>query len=756
MRESLFTLSQSDSSDAVYEMSYGARNCTANTDNVLYGFVFGDQSSSMNENYKLTIYKDGNYYYSWDSSRHGSSPRNGGIYSGDEFEFVEYQSIQLPTGSYQVELDHVGVIGGTVEYDYHANFGYIDLPNNMAITDFADNGNLLGTYQDDQDPINKGRVSFTVLEIPPPTIQLASSVSIPVINGDNASVESPSENFPTNGDSDIYFLWVTSDATSCTATSTDDKWTGSKNIQSGWHYDGPISGLTSGDHIYTLNCSGPGGSSSTSTTVYANPPTIESFDYCTSIVDNTCLVDLPITEGDDITLVWIPHHSSSCTATSSDGTWTGNKSSNYAINTELISNLNPSGDHTYTLSCSRGGESTSTQVTVNVIPIQPTITTFDLYDNPSNGNPIKLSYLSVGNHNYLNNEIRIHGNLVFESQSESTELSNITLDILNNTGSNVVATAHLNQTARTTLIEQPFGTDKMISYTGGDVLFVLSLDESTKFSTSYEETLTLRINATYSTLGDSFTQDYSDTVEKLVKYTANNRYGDRTLDALNCYNSSVLCAGDDWVRPSIRTIAESFTGVVYNDFSNMNAGNFPPHNAHKNGIDVDVKFEGGTNGLFTVNADSAQSLVDYLNNSTYGGFIEKAFVTFASNSEFAQKINEDGNRYLNDGCRTENIIQNVSGHTDHFHWEFSFAPRICQAVIDPVPPTSGDWQIAENTIIRSNIIVPGNLIISNDTELVIASSGSLEIDINNNYLEIESGSNILIKDGGALYLSSNS
>lgn len=101
-------------------------------------------------------------------------------------------------------------------------------------------------------------LSYTVAS-PPPTVTLSASPN-PVPYGD-----------PTT------LTWSTAHATSCSASGG---WSGAKSVSGGIAVTG---GLTF-NQIYTLTCSGPGGSVSRSVTVMVNPPTAPSCNGLTATI----------------------------------------------------------------------------------------------------------------------------------------------------------------------------------------------------------------------------------------------------------------------------------------------------------------------------------------------------------------------------------------------------------------------------------------------------------------------------------------
>lgn len=70
---------------------------------------------------------------------------------------------------------------------------------------------------------------------------------------------------------------------------------------------------------------------------------------------------------------------------------------------------------------------------------------------------------------------------------------------------------------------------------------------------------------------------------------------------------------------------------------------------------------------------------------------------------------------------------------------------------NPSSPTSGDWYIFEDMTIKNSITAPGNVIVSNDSILTINNNASLDVDLVNHSINVESGSGILIKSGSKIH-----
>jgi hypothetical protein len=119
------------------------------------------------------------------------------------------------------------------------------------------------------------------------------------------------------------------------------------------------SGVSAGTYPYTMTCNnGHGAVASDSVTVtVVNPPTV---DLKINNLDGPLTLISPAS----FTLSWISQDAASCSATSSDGSWTGNVS---LTGNHLLQGVT-SGTYTYTIVCSNQQRSASDSVTVVVVP----------------------------------------------------------------------------------------------------------------------------------------------------------------------------------------------------------------------------------------------------------------------------------------------------------------------------------------------------------------------------------------------------
>jgi hypothetical protein len=245
----------------------------------------------------------------------------------------------------------------------------------------------------------------------------------------------------------------------------------------------------------------------------------------------------------------------------------------------------------------------------------------------------------------------------------------------------VTARATLSATAKQQLLNQPLGADKKIEIPTSQFLFELPsaqaalLDDNANSLTRFVIVFVTNQDAEVDRTPNS---NYLQ--EKLVRYKGSDRYGDRDAGK----------GGDDWVKPSVRTVVKHFDGITWGDFSNMNGGPFPPHKTHQTGNDVDAKY---ANGTYPVrNAATADRMINYLKDSRYGSRIQKVFVTFnAPDTPESKWRTCEGNKPDNSahgafwkeirnvkvpapggGTRlATDVIRPIPSHCGHFHWLIS-------------------------------------------------------------------------------------
>jgi len=140
--------------------------------------------------------------------------------------------------------------------------------------------------------------------------------------------------------------WTVTDATSCTASGN---WSGSKDVNGG---NQTFSNLVS-NRIYTLSCSGLGGTGQDSVTVVVGDPPAPTVTLSASPTS--------VEYGGSSTLTWTSTNASSCTATAGPGFSTSGSTSGSDGSSSLTSNS------TFTVSCTGTGGTTNKSVTVSVL-----------------------------------------------------------------------------------------------------------------------------------------------------------------------------------------------------------------------------------------------------------------------------------------------------------------------------------------------------------------------------------------------------
>jgi len=97
----------------------------------------------------------------------------------------------------------------------------------------------------------------------------------------------------------------------------------------------------------------------------------------------------------------------------------------------------------------------------------------------------------------------------------------------------------------------------------------------------------------------------------------------------------------------------------------MNGGPFEPHGEHREG---DI-FDGWFTGYSNRNATTARTILNMLNDATFGRRIQSVLATFTRSFRNAIR-----GVVLSDGRRATQVILNHSNHTGHFHMHISTNP----------------------------------------------------------------------------------
>ncbi|HNP37823.1 MAG TPA: hypothetical protein PKK10_18425, partial [Woeseiaceae bacterium] len=142
--------------------------------------------------------------------------------------------------------------------------------------------------------------------------------------------------------------WSTADASSCTASGS---WAGNKAVSSNGEAFNETVGPLNTDSSFTLDCEGPGGSTSASLTIIVqNSAPTPTVNFTSS--------ESTVVEGSFVTLNWTSANTVDCTAS---GDWTGSKS---LSGSEQVGPLSQTSN--YVLSCNGDGGTVLSSVTVQV------------------------------------------------------------------------------------------------------------------------------------------------------------------------------------------------------------------------------------------------------------------------------------------------------------------------------------------------------------------------------------------------------
>lgn len=257
-----------------------------------------------------------------------------------------------------------------------------------------------------------------------------------------------------------------------------------------------------------------------------------------------------------------------------------------------------------------------------------------------------LAYLSASTHPYFGGNTRIHGTVTVEGAADDA-LESLQLEVIQN--GQVAATAMLDAGAESALL-QTFGDDNTVSISASQLLFNLVPQN---INVTNNGTLSLRARARAQS-GEETTHDLG-TVQILRRFNSADRYGGRDEAE----------GGDDWAKPSVAGFVESWSGMLWGDFSNMNGGRFIGHASHRTGNDADGWFS----GYNALDANTAATIIGHLNQAN-ASRITSVFVTYQAQAgnAFYDAIQ---NVTLNDGRRATDVIRPVAHHTTHFHWRIA-------------------------------------------------------------------------------------
>jgi hypothetical protein len=71
--------------------------------------------------------------------------------------------------------------------------------------------------------------------------------------------------------------------------------------------------------------------------------------------------------------------------------------------------------------------------------------------------------------------------------------------------------------------------------------------------------------------------------------------------------------------------------------------------------------------------------------------------------------------------------------------------------IDTCSPTANDWTVTSSCLLENNFTATGNVIVQNNSVLVIPSGVTLDINFATKHLLVQSGGKVLIKSGGKIF-----
>jgi hypothetical protein len=155
--------------------------------------------------------------------------------------------------------------------------------------------------------------------------------------------------------------WSSTNATACTAAGD---WTGSKPLS-----DSKNTGQLTTNEVFSLTCTGPGGSATNQVTVAVVGGTSPKPTVSVTASPAT------ITSGSRTLISWSTTHATACTAA---GDWTGSKPLSGAKNTGWLTS-----DEVFALTCTGPGGSATNQVTVAVVSAPVGVPTVSITATPT-------------------------------------------------------------------------------------------------------------------------------------------------------------------------------------------------------------------------------------------------------------------------------------------------------------------------------------------------------------------------------------
>jgi len=254
-------------------------------------------------------------------------------------------------------------------------------------------------------------------------LQATSQATI-IVNGTVAQVPVVTLNAtsPITAGSATNLSWYTSNnPTVCTATSTNNLWTGSKNVSSG---NESITLYNSGTYTFTITCANNSGDSSDSATVVVN-------NYQQNVTVDLTASPTSVSAGQASTLNWYSNNANYCMAS---GAWSGSKNTSGSETVYPTNNNN-----NYSITCYGNNNQANDSVNVYVNAQLPTVT---LTANPSSITSGQNSTLTwyVSNANYCTASGDWSGNKNTYNGSETVSPTKTTnyyyLVCTNNYGSN--------------------------------------------------------------------------------------------------------------------------------------------------------------------------------------------------------------------------------------------------------------------------------------------------------------------------------
>ncbi|MEZ4570252.1 MAG: hypothetical protein R2849_07975 [Thermomicrobiales bacterium] len=287
--------------------------------------------------------------------------------------------------------------------------------------------------------------------------------------------------------------------------------------------------------------------------------------------------------------------------------------------------------------------------TATATPEPPALAIANLALNDIDGSP--LQFLSIDEHPLFGGSTLVHGTIAIEGEGE---VSSVSLEITDEANGAVIEVDMTGDAGEQLLL--PLGESGRVEIAESQLLFEIPSTAFADFDRTSDGYVDLQVSVTTTDGRRAVSGGSGQTrVQKLVRYTADNRY----------FVGEEEQGGNSWVTPSVKALTEQLADVQFGDFSNMNGGYFPPHVSHQRGVDVDAWFF----GYNALDGDAARFMLDLLNQPGIIERVELVYVAYtqADGDPFWDAIRDV---VLIDGRSAGEVFVPDAEHDAHCHVRF--------------------------------------------------------------------------------------